>query len=100
MLSARRQIFPKTFIGLTLLPILNNDFTPITRTIKDDLHQTMNYTIGKCLQTSLFVTPLMVTIAWCLDLDVTLNFDGFDLVSLFAWVLLLNYLIIDGRSSW
>ncbi len=90
----------KTFIGLILLPILNNDFTPITRAIKDDLHQTMVYTIGKCLQTSLFVTPLMVIIAWCMHIDLTLNFDGFEVVSLFSSVLLLNYLIIDGRSSW
>ena len=90
----------KTFIGLILLPILNNDFSPITRAIKDDLHQTMNYKIGKCLQTSLFVTPLMVIIAWCMHLDLTLNFDGFEVISLFASVLQLNYLINDGKSSW
>ena len=39
-------------------------------------------------------------IAWGMRLDLTLNFDGFEVVSLFASVLLLNYLIIDGKSSW
>ena len=90
----------KTFIGLVLLPILNNDTTPLTHAIKDNMHQTMNYTIGKCLQTSLLVTPLMVLIAWGMHLELTLNFDGFEVVSLFASVLLVNYLIIDGKSSW
>lgn len=90
----------KTFIGLILLPILNNDTTPITHAIKDNLHQTMNYTIGKCLQTALLVTPVMVLIAWGMHLELTLNFDGFEIVSLFASVLLVNYLIIDGKSNW
>ena len=90
----------QTFIGLILLPILNNDTTPLTHAIKDNMHQTMNFTIGKSLQTSLLVTPLMVLIAWGMHLELTLNFDGFEVVSLFASVLLVNYLIIDGKSSW
>lgn len=90
----------KPFIGLILLPILNNDLVPIKHAVKDDMHMTMNFTIGKCLQTSLFVTPLMVIIAWGMGRDLTLNFDGFEVVSLFASILLLNYLIIDAKSSW
>ena len=90
----------KTFIGLILLPILNNDLTPVNHAINDNMHTTMNFTIGKCLQTSLFVTPLMVIIAWGMGRHLTLNFDGFEIVSLFASVLLLNYLIIDAKSSW
>ena len=98
-LSQRANI-SKTFIGLIILPILNNDLTPINHAIKDNLDQTVNYTIVKCLQTALFVTPLMIIIAWGMHLDLTLNFDGFEVVSLFASVLLINYLIIDGKSSW
>lgn len=90
----------KSFIGLVLLPILNNDLTTVDHARKDNMHQTMNFTIGKCLQTSLFVTPIMVLIAWGMKLELTLSFDGFEVVSLFASVLLLNYLIIDGKSSW
>lgn len=97
---SQKANFSKPFIGLVLLPILNNDLTPIQHAIKDDMRQTMNFTIGKCLQTSSFVTPLMVLIAWGMGLDLSLSFDGFEVVSLFASVLLLNYLIIDGKSSW
>lgn len=98
-LSSKAKL-SKTFIGLILLPILNNDLTPVNHAINDNMHTTMNFTIGKCLQTSLFVTPLMVIIAWGMGRPLTLNFDGFEIVSLFASVLLLNYLIIDAKSSW
>lgn len=90
----------RPFIGLILLPILNNDLTPVNQAIKNDMRLTMNYTIGKCLQTALFVTPLMVIIAWGMGLDLTLSFDGFEVVSLFSSVLLLNYLIVHGLSTW
>ena len=98
-LSSKAKL-SKTFIGLILLPILNNHLTPVNHAINDNMHTTMNFTIGKCLQTSLFVTPLMVIIAWGMGRHLTLNFDGFEIVSLFASVLLLNYLIIDAKSSW
>ena len=90
----------KPFIGLILLPILNNDATPIHHALRVEMHRTIYFTVGKCLQTALFLTPLMVLIAWGMHLNLTLSFDGFEVVSLFASVLLLNYLIIDGKSSW
>ncbi len=71
----------KPFIGLILLPI-NNDLTPIEHAVEDNMKQTMNFTIGKCLQTSLFVTPVMVIVAWGMGLDLSLYFDGFEVVSL------------------
>lgn len=41
----------------------------------------------------------MVIIAWGMGLDLTLSFNGFEIVSLFASILLLNYLIVRGTSS-
>ena len=61
----------------------------------------MSYTIGKCLLTALLVTPCVVPLAWWLGVnDVTLVFDGFQFVSLFAAVLMLNSHIIMGRGGW
>jgi len=97
---SKKANLSKPFILLILLPLLNNDLTPIEHAIKDNMKQTMNFTIGKCLQTALFVTPVMMIIAWGVGQDLSLYFDGFEVVSLFASVLLLNYLIIDGKFSW
>lgn len=99
-LSQRANI-SKAFIGLVLLPILNNDLAPITHALADEMDRTIDVTVGKCLQTALFVTPLMVLLAWPMKIDnMTLSFNGFEIVSLFASVLLLNYLIMEGESTW
>ncbi|KAH8194523.1 hypothetical protein TruAng_011303 [Truncatella angustata] len=90
----------QTFIGLVLLPIPNCDLAPISHAIEDRLDNAMNFTIGKCLQTALFITPLVVLIAWGMGVDgMTLVFDGFEVVSLFAAILLLNFLLIEGKDS-
>lgn len=90
-----------TFIGVVLLPILNCDFTPVISAICDEMNATMDYTVGKSIQTALLVTPLTVLLAWWLGIEgVTLVFDGFEVVSLFATILLLNLIISEGKSSW
>ncbi|KUI73209.1 Vacuolar calcium ion transporter [Cytospora mali] len=90
-----------TFVGVILLPILNCDFTPVISAICDEMNATMDYTVGKSIQTALLVTPLTVLLAWCLGIEgVTLVFDGFEVVSLFATVLLLNLIISEGKSNW
>ncbi|KUI56148.1 Vacuolar calcium ion transporter [Cytospora mali] len=90
-----------TFVGVILLPILNCDFTPVISAICDEMNATMDYTVGKSIQTALLVTPLTVLLAWWLGIEgVTLVFDGFEVVSLFATVLLLNLIISEGKSNW
>ena len=59
---SQKAIISKLFICLILLPILNNGLTPIQHARKDNIHHTINFTIGKCLQTALFVTLVMVVI--------------------------------------
>lgn len=90
----------KSFIGLILLPILNNDIRPVEQAWADKMDLTIQFTIGKCLQTALLVLPFTVLLGWCMGVDMTLNFDGFEIVSLFASILLLNYLIYEGNSTW
>ena len=92
----------KNFIGLVLLPVLNNiDPGPMLFAMKDRVTVTIGITVGKCLQTALLITPLMVIVGWGLGIDtMTLYFDGFEVASLFSSVILLNYLIIDAKSTW
>lgn len=91
----------KTFVGLILFPLSNCDYVPIELAIKDKLSHTVTSTVGKSIQTALLVTPGVILLAWCLGVDeVTLVFDGFEVVSLFTTVLLLNFLIIDAKVHW
>ena len=84
----------QTFIGLVLLPLPNCDTASITQAVNDKMDNVMTFTIGKCLQTALLVTPLTVLVGWGMGVDgMTLVFGGFEIVSLFTTMILLNFLL-------
>ncbi|EDN93510.1 hypothetical protein SS1G_09377 [Sclerotinia sclerotiorum 1980 UF-70] len=89
-----------TFIGLILLPFLDNDLMPIKCARMDKLDLSIMASAGKSLQTSLLITPLIVIIAWIWGIDdMGLLFDGFQVASLFMAVLIFNFLIATGKSN-
>ena len=89
------------FIGLILLPIPNCDFAPISLAVDNFLEQTMRYTVGRSIQTALLVEPLVVLLGWWTGVgDVTLAFDGFEVVSLFTTIMLLGFLMVDAKVHW
>ncbi|OPB39677.1 Calcium/proton exchanger [Trichoderma guizhouense] len=91
----------RTFIGLILLPIPNCDPYAIYLAVKDEVDHVITCTIGKCIQTALCITPFITLLAWWLDIQgVTLVFDGFEIVSLFAAILLLNFVVSPGKDHW
>lgn len=99
-LTATTQL-SEMFIGLILLPIPNCDFAPISLAVDNRLEQTMKFTVGRSIQTALLVEPLVILISWGLNVPgVTLAFGGFEIVSLFTTILLLNFLVVDGKVHW
>lgn len=57
--------------------------------------------VGSSMQVALLVIPFAVILGWILGLnDMNLSFDGFQVAVLFVSVLLVNYLIGDGKSHW
>ena len=53
------------------------------------------------MQIALLVVPFIVVLGWILGNDnMNLDFDGFQIAVLFVAVLLVNYLIADGKSHW
>jgi len=95
----------KTFVGLILLPIVGNaaeHFTAISVALKDKMDLSIGVAVGSSMQIALLVLPLVVVIGWMAGKgnEMTLYFDGFQLAMLFVAVLLVNYLIQDGKSHW
>jgi len=92
------------FVGLILLPIVGNaaeHATAVTVACKDKMDLAIGVAVGSSMQVSLFLIPLMVVIGWIMGNDnMTLDFDGFQVAVLFVAVLLVNYLIGDGKSNW
>ncbi|KAI0548742.1 Calcium/proton exchanger [Xylaria curta] len=92
------------FIGLILLPIVGNaceHATAVTVAMKDKMDLAIGVAIGSSMQVALFLIPLLVIIGWGIgNNEMTLAFDTFQVVTLFVAVLLVNYLIGDGKSHW
>ncbi len=97
----------KNFVGLILLPIVGNaaeHATAVTVAVKDKMDLAIGVAVGSSMQIALLVLPLTVVLGWIIGGDkagsMTLYFDGFQIAILFVAVLLVNYLIQDGKSHW
>lgn len=92
------------FVGLILLPIVGNaaeHATAVTVAIKDKMDLAIGVAVGSSMQIALLVIPFIVVLGWCMGKDdMNLSFDGFQVAVLFVSVLLVNYLIADGKSHW
>jgi Ca2+:H+ antiporter len=93
----------KTFIGLILLPIVGNAAEHVTACVvayKNKMDLAIGVAIGSSLQIALFVTPSLVLLGWAMGQPMTLHFQMFETVVFFVSVLVVNYLIADGKSNY
>jgi len=93
----------KTFIGLILLPIVGNAAEHVTAVVvayKDKMDLAIGVAIGSSMQIALCVTPFLVILGWIMGQPMTLRFEGFETVVFFLSVLVVNYLIQDGKSNY
>ncbi len=93
----------KTFIGLVLLPIVGNaaeHVTAVVVALKDKMDLAMGVAIGSSMQIALLVTPFLVILGWIMDVPMTLHFETFETVVFFLSVLVVTYVIQDGKSNY
>lgn len=94
----------RTFVGLILLPIVGNaaeHATAVTVACKDKMDLAIGVAVGSSMQIALLVIPFTVVLGWIMgNENMNLAFDGFQIAVLFVAVLLVNYLIQDGKSHW
>lgn len=93
----------KTFIGLILLPIVGNAAEHVTACVvawKNKMDLAIGVAIGSSMQIALFVTPALVILGWIIGQPMTLHFQLFETVVFFLSVLVVNYLIQDGKSNY
>jgi Ca2+:H+ antiporter len=72
----------------------------VTMAMKNKMNLSVGIAVSSSLQIGLLVTPVLVIAGWAIGQPMTLFFDDFETVILFASVLIVNYLIQDGRSNW
>jgi len=98
-----RGTISKEFVGIILLPIVGNaaeHVTAVTVSVKDKLNLSLSVAAGSSLQIALFVIPVIVILGWIMDKPMTLLFDPYESIVLFFSVLVVNYVVQDGKSNW
>jgi Ca2+:H+ antiporter len=90
------------FVGLILLPIVGNaaeHATAVTVAMKDKMDLSIGVAVGSSMQIALLVFPFIILLGWIMGKEcMNLYFDTFQIATLFVSVLLVNYLIQDGKS--
>jgi len=93
----------QAFIGLIILPIVGNaaeHVTAVTVAMKNKMDLSIGIAVGSSIQIAIFITPVIVILGWMMGKEMTLYFNIFETVALFVTVLVVNFLVLDGRSNY
>lgn len=93
----------QAFIGLIILPIVGNaaeHVTAVAVAMKNKVDLAIGIAVGSSIQIAIFITPVIVILGWIMGKDMTLYFNIFETVALFVTVLVVNFLVLDGRSNY
>ena len=94
---------PDLFLGTIVIPIVGNAAEHAAAIIfahKNKMELALGIAVGSATQIALFVVPLCVVIAWCLDLPLSMDFHPFETTTLVVSVILVGVLIQTGESHW
>ena len=94
---------PHLFIGVILLPLFGNaaeHFTAVVVAGKDKMDLSFAISMGSSTQIAVFVAPLMIIVAWILEVPMTFEFGMLETMSAFLSVLIVNIIAADGKSNW
>jgi Ca2+:H+ antiporter len=90
----------QAFIGMVLIPVLSNDITALQNAAQGKMNSAIQCALGRSLQITLLVIPGIVFLAWIMQRDWTLSFDGFYMAILFGSTLVVQAGIGNGNSNW
>jgi Ca2+:H+ antiporter len=91
------------FIGIIVVPLVGNvaeHVVAVQAALKNKMELSMAVSVGSSLQIALFVAPVLVFLSLLMGNPLTLVFNPFEIVALFAGVLIAVFVSQDGESNW
>ena len=91
------------FIGIIVVPLVGNvaeHVVAVQAACKNKMELSMAVSLGSSLQIALFVAPVLVFLSLLMGNPLTLVFNPFEIVALFAGVLIAVFVSQDGESNW
>lgn len=91
------------FLGIIIIPLVGNiaeHLVAVQVALKNKMDLSLGISIGSSLQIALFVAPLLVFISLLFGRELTLVFNPFEIIALFAAALIAAFVSLDGESNW
>jgi Ca2+:H+ antiporter len=91
------------FIGIIVVPLIGNvaeHLVAVQTALKNKMELSMAVSLGSSLQIALFVAPVLVFLSILLGNPLTLVFNQFEIVALFAGSIIAAFVAMDGESNW
>ncbi len=91
------------FIGIIVVPLVGNvaeHLVAVQTALKNKMELSMAVSLGSSLQIALFVAPVLVFLSLLMGHPLTLVFNQFEIVALFAGTLIAAFVAQDGESNW
>jgi Ca2+:H+ antiporter len=91
------------FVGIILVPIIGNvaeHLVAVQVAMKNQMDLSLSIALGSSLQIALFVAPVLVFISLAMGNPLTLEFNNYEVIALFAASLVGAFVALDGRSNW
>ena len=91
------------FIGIIVVPLVGNvaeHLVAVQTAVKNKMELSMAVSLGSSLQIALFVAPALVFLSLLLGNPLTLVFNQFEIIALFAGILIAAFVAQDGESNW
>jgi Ca2+:H+ antiporter len=74
--------------------------TAVDEAWDNQMNFALSHVLGASIQTALLNTPLVIIVAWGLDIGMDLNFNLFDAVALILGILVVGSFLRDGKSNY
>ncbi|KAJ5209789.1 hypothetical protein N7449_004168 [Penicillium cf. viridicatum] len=94
----------QSFLAVTLVPLLGNSVKYRSIVVGsrslNQIELGIRSIINNVLRVTMLLAPLLVLVGWAFDQPLILRFDGFEATTLLLSVVVMTYLISDGRSNY
>ncbi|OQE44421.1 hypothetical protein PENCOP_c002G00811 [Penicillium coprophilum] len=94
----------QSFLAVTLVPLFGNSvkYRSIVLGSRsyNQIELGIRAVINNVLRVTMLIAPLLVLVGWAFDQPLILRLDGFEATTLLLSVVVMTYLISDGRSNY
>lgn len=92
----------QSFLGVMVVPFVGNftKYRTIVAGSRSNAERGISAVINAVLRLTMLIAPLLVLIGWIFDQPLILKFDQLEATTLLLSVVVMTYLIADGRSNY